>query len=106
MGDLARIGMGGAVVTGRRPTLSMLAALIGAVLTFFAVTVGAFLFVVFAATLALVVLLAALLIGLAALTLRSRASGKVVIRGASGAFRLGRPPAHAWIAYEWDRPRA
>jgi hypothetical protein len=84
----------------------VIAALIGAVLTFFAVTVGAFLFVVFAATLAVVVLLAALLIGLAALTLRSRPSGKVLVGGAPGPFSLNRPPAHAWIAYQWNQPRA
>ncbi len=107
MGDLARIGAGRAAGHGRRPTLSALAALIGAVLTFFAVTVGAFLFVVFAATLAVVVLLAGLLIGLAAITFRSRPQGPAVRRGASsGVLSLAPPPAHAWIAYQWDSPRA
>jgi hypothetical protein len=81
-----------------------LAALIGAVLTFVAATIGAFLFVVFAATLALVLLLAGLLIGLAALTLRSRAHGPSA--KPHGVLRLGPPLAHAWVAYQWDRPRA
>ncbi len=85
--------------------MSALAALIGAVLTFVAVTIGAFLFVVFAATLALMVLMAALLIGLAAITSRSRPRRSVVRRGASGVLSLAAaPPAHAWIAYQWDRP--
>jgi len=106
LGGLARIGEGGAAVVGRRPTLSALAAVIGAVFTFFAVTIGAFLFVVFAATLALVVLLAGLLIGLTALTLGSRPQGSAAGRRASGVLSLGPPPAHAWIAYQWDRPRA
>ncbi len=106
MGDLARIGTGGAAVSRRRPTLSALAAFIGAVLTFFAVTVGAFVFVVFAATLALVVLLAGLLIGLAALTFGARPKGFAVRRGANGVLSLGPPPAHAWVAYQWDRPPA
>jgi hypothetical protein len=86
--------------------LSALAALIGAVLTFLAVTVGAFLFVVFAATLAVVVLLAGLMIGLAALTVRSRPQALAVRQGPSGVLTLGPPPAHAWVAYQWDRPRA
>jgi hypothetical protein len=86
--------------------LSAFAALIGAVLTFFAATVAACLFVVFAATLAIVVLLAGLLMGLAALTLRSRPLGSMVRQGPSGVLRLGRPPAHAWVAYQWDRPPA
>lgn len=106
MGDLARIGAGSAAVSGRRPTLSALAALIGAVLTFLAVTVGAFIFLVFAATLALVVLLAGLLIGLAAVTFRSRPQALAMGRGASSVLSLGPPPAHAWIAYQWDRPSA
>ncbi len=91
-------------MSGRRPTLSAFAALIGAVLTFFAVTVGAFVFLVFAATLALVVLLAGLLIGLAAVTFRARPQASAIRRGASGVLSLGPPPAHAWIAYQWDRP--
>jgi hypothetical protein len=80
--------------------------LIGAVLTFFAVTVGAVLVLVFAATLALVMLLAALVIGLAALALGSRRPNGAIRLGPSGVMSLGRPPAHAWIAYQWDRPRA
>jgi len=99
---LARIGAGAAIIADRRRTLSPLAALIGAVVTFFAVAVGVIVFVVFAATLALVLLLASLLIGLAALTLGSRRSQRVV----KGVLTLGRPPAHAWIAYQWDRPSA
>jgi len=86
--------------------LAALAACVGAVLTFFAVTVGAFLFLVFAATLAVVLLLAGLLMGLAAVTLRSRPPGASVGQGASGVLRLGPPPAHAWVAYQWDRPSA
>jgi hypothetical protein len=86
--------------------LSGLAALIGAVATFFAVTVGAFLFVVFAATLAVVVLLAGLLIGLAALAFGGRPHGSAARRSAAGVLSLGPPPAHAWVAYQWDRPRA
>jgi hypothetical protein len=86
--------------------LSALAALIGAALTFFAVTVGAVLFLVFAATLALVVLLAGLLMGLAAVTFRSVPRGSYARHGSSGVLSLGPPPAHAWVAYQWDRPRA
>jgi len=74
-------------------------------LTFVVVTIGAFLFVVFAATLALVVLLAALLIGLAAITSRSHPRRSVFRRGQPGVLSLA-PPAHAWVAYQWDRPRA
>jgi hypothetical protein len=107
LGDLARIGAdGAAVVSGRGPTLSAFAALIGAILTFFAATVGAFLVVVFAATLAIGVVLAGLLIGLAALTLRSRSRGSAIRQGYPGVLRLRPPPAHAWVAYQWDRPRA
>jgi cytochrome c biogenesis protein CcdA len=106
LGDLARIGRGGAAISGRSQTVSAFAALIGAVLTFVAVTIGAFLFVVFAATLALMVLLAALLIGLAALTSSSRPRRSVFKRGTSGVLSLAPPPAHAWVAYQWDRPRA
>ncbi len=106
MGDLARIGTGGAAVAGRGPTVSAFAALIGAVLTFVAVTIGACLFVVFAATLALMVLLAALLIGLTAITSRSRPTLSVVRRGPSGVLSLAPRPAHAWVAYQWDRPPA
>jgi hypothetical protein len=93
-------------LAGHRRALSPLMALIGAVVTFFALAVGAVLFVVFAATLALVLLLASLLIGLAALTLSSRRSGLSVKSGAAGVLTLGRPPVHAWIAYQWDRPSA
>jgi len=93
------------MASGKRP-LSPLAALIGAIVSFFALTVGAVLFVVFAATLALVLLLAAILIGLAALALSSRRSGPVVKSGVAGVLTLGRPPVHAWIAYQWDRPSA
>jgi len=86
--------------------MSALAALIGGVLTLFAGTVGVILFLVFAATLAIVLLLAGLLMGLAALTFRSRPLGSNLRRGASGVLNLGPPPAHAWVAYQWDRPRA
>ncbi len=106
MGDLARIELGGPAVSGRGPTFSVLAALIGAILTVFAVTVGAFLFVVFAATLAIVTLLFSLLIGVAALKLRSRPNGARLGREQAGVLSVRPPPAHAWIAYQWDRPRA
>jgi hypothetical protein len=86
--------------------VSAFAALIGAILTFVAVTIGAFLFVVFAATLALVVLLAALMVGLAAITPQSRPRRSNFRRGPSGVLSLAPPPAHAWVAYQWDRPRA
>jgi len=79
---------------------------VGAALTFFAAAIGAFLFLVFAATLAVVVLLAGLLIGLAAVAFRSGPRGSAVRQGASGVLSLGPPPAHAWVAYQWDRPRA
>ncbi len=91
-------------MSGRGPTLSVLAALIGAVLTLFAITVGAFLFVVITAALAVVTLLFSLLIGVAALRLRSRPQGARLGRNAAGVLSLPPPRAHAWIAYQWDRP--
>ncbi len=106
MGDLARIGADGAAVAGRGQTVSALFSLIGAVLTFVAVTIGAFLFVVFAATVALMVLLAALMIGLTAIAPRSRPRRSTVQLGSSRILTLAPPPAHAWVAYQWDRPRA
>jgi cytochrome c biogenesis protein CcdA len=106
VGDLARIRTGKVAGSAEKPAVAALAALIGAVLTLFAVTVGAILLVVFAATLAVVVLLASLLLGLAALTFRPRRTrASVQIRAQGGGTSVA-SPAHAWIAYQWDQPRS
>jgi hypothetical protein len=61
--------------------------------------------VVVAATFAIVTLLFSLLIGVAALKLRSRPNGGRLGRKRAGGLSVRPPPAHAWIAYQWDRPR-
>jgi len=73
--------------------------LLGGIATVAAVTVAAILTVVFAATLAVAVVLTAALIGLYTLTHNNRHKPQGVILEAR---RVG----HSWVAYGWDqRPR-
>jgi hypothetical protein len=72
-----------------------------AVLSGFALSLGALVALVFAATLACVLILATLLLGLAALTVRSPRR-----LPSQSAFPTLGLPAHAWIAYQWDKPQA
>jgi hypothetical protein len=101
VGDLARLGSASVGLDAGRRRPSLLLTLAGAVLSCLALSLGAVVALVFAATLACVLILATLLLGLAALTVRS--PRRLATQGAFPTFGL---PAHAWIAYQWDRPKA
>ncbi len=92
----------------RRPARSAASAMrgfAGALVSLAALCLCAVLAVLFAATLALVTVLASVLLGLAVLAWRVRRRPLM-----QGAVAIARPAGHAWVAYDrvaydWDRRR-
>ena len=91
----------------KRSALAAAAGLLWALVTLAALMVGAVLAVIFAATLAFVMLLASLLLGLAAVAWRAQhRTARSVVRGGRETRDVieMRRAGHAWVAYDWDRP--
>ena len=82
----------------RRSAVSTATGLAGALIALAAVLLGAAIAVIFAATLAFVMALASLLLGLAAVAWRMKP------RPAARRAEIQMRPGHAWVAYDWDRP--
>lgn len=95
MGDLPRVRLTPSRSV-RRPAVSALVSLAGGLVSVAALFFCAVLAVVFAATLAIVMVLASLLLTLASLAWRLQS--RPVLRGAALRSRSG----HAWIAYDWN----
>ena len=79
--------------------LRSLAMLVGMLATTAAVIVGAILAVFFAATVALIAVMASALLGLAGLALRARNTARARADGVIEARHLG---GHHWVAYGWN----
>ena len=82
--------------------LRSLAMLVGMLATTAAVIVGAILAVFFAATVALIAVMASALLGLAGLALRARHTARARADGVIEARHLG---GHHWVAYGWNENR-
>ena len=82
--------------------LRSLAMLVGMLATAAAVVVGAILAVFFAATVALIAIMASTLLGFAGLALRARRTARARADGVIEARHLG---GHHWVAYGWNEPR-
>ena len=82
--------------------LRSLAMLVGMLATTAAVIVGAILAVFFAATVALIAVMASALLGLAGLALRARNTARARADGVIEARHLG---GHHWVAYGWNENR-
>lgn len=96
MGDLPRVRLTPSRPV-RRPAVSTLVGLFGGLVSVAALMICAVVAVVFAATLAAVMVLASLLLALASLAWRLQA--RPAMRGAAIRPRSG----HAWVAYDWNR---
>ena len=79
--------------------LRSLATLVGMLATAAAVVVGAILAVFFAATVALIAIMASTLLGFAGLALRARRTARARADGVIEARHLG---GHHWVAYGWN----
>jgi hypothetical protein len=82
--------------------LRSLAMLVGLLATIAAVVVGAVLFVVFTATMAVIGVMASALLGFAGLALRARRTACDPNDGVIEARHLG---GHHWVAYGWNESR-
>jgi uncharacterized membrane protein YphA (DoxX/SURF4 family) len=96
MGDLPRVRLTPSRSVGR-PAVSTLVGVAGGLVSVAALVICGVLAVVFAATLAVVMVLASLLLALASLAWRLQS--RPALRGAAIRPRSG----HAWVAYDWNR---
>ena len=97
MGEMASWSMSGRSIRRDRLSWPTVSGLAGALATIVALGVGAVLTVLFAATLAVVMALATVLLGLSALVWRMRRPEP------QGALIQARKVGHQWVAYGWDR---
>lgn len=82
--------------------LRSVAMLVGMLATLAAVVVGALLAVFFAATVAMIAIMASALLGFAGLALRARRAVRARADGVIEARHLG---GHHWVAYGWNESR-
>ncbi len=87
---------------GSGPGFSAFARLASAMLALLAGAVGIVLTMVFAATLAVLTVLASVLLALASLALRF---GRRRAAGVGPVVMEARKVGHSWVAYGWDQPR-
>jgi hypothetical protein len=83
--------------------LRSVAMLVGLLATGAAVVVGAILAVVFAATVAVIAVMASALLGFAGLALRARRTAQV--RRNEGVIEARHLGGHHWVAYGWNESR-
>jgi hypothetical protein len=82
--------------------LRSLAAVMGALATAAAVVVGVVLAVFFAATVAVIALMASALLAFAGLALRARRTAQARRRSGDGVIEARHLGGHHWVAYGWN----
>jgi hypothetical protein len=99
MGDLPHVRLTPSRSARRpsAPAISTLVGVAGGLVSVAALLICGVLAVVFAATLAVVMVLASLLLALASLAWRLQS--RPALRGAA----IGQRSGHAWVAYDWNR---